>query len=208
MTKIKINSVSPEEEWKKSFENNVWYTIPSFASVKRAGRKGLVKLVVSLLKDKTNPLVLETGCGSAIHSFALAWHGIQCIPLDYSPDIVKSVEKNIKRFFSEGRPVPQNPVMGNIKDLSQFKDNTFDLVFNEGVMEHFLERQTRINIYKEFLRILKPGGFLLISIPNDKHPLYPFWVWWAKTFKTGFLSFIKGGPLSTTIYHRQIWQMS
>ena len=42
-------------------------------------------------------------------------------------------------------------------------DNSFDVVFSSGLLEHFSEPKKAV---KEMARILKPGGLLIIRIPN------------------------------------------
>ena len=44
-----------------------------------------------------------------------------------------------------------------------FDNNTFDVVFSTGLLEHFNEPE---KIVSEMSRILKPGGLLIIQIPN------------------------------------------
>jgi SAM-dependent methyltransferase len=44
-------------------------------------------------------------------------------------------------------------------------DNTFDAVFSEGVIEHF-PREMTDQMVEEHVRVAKPGGLVIISVPN------------------------------------------
>jgi len=46
-----------------------------------------------------------------------------------------------------------------------FEDNTFDLVYSSHVLEHFEKAKTQ-EVVNEWVRILKPGGILRLSVPS------------------------------------------
>lgn len=56
---------------------------------------------------------------------------------------------------------------GNILKTG-IKPSTYDIILNLDVIEH-LDIQDHENLIKEFHRILKPGGQLIMSIPNLAH---------------------------------------
>ena len=47
----------------------------------------------------------------------------------------------------------------------KFKDNTFDLVYASHILEHFNKIKV-LKVLKEWVRVLKPGGVLRISVPS------------------------------------------
>jgi predicted SAM-dependent methyltransferase len=55
----------------------------------------------------------------------------------------------------------------SIVDLSQFGDNTVDLIYASHVVEYF-DRQQIPSVLNEWRRILKPGGTLRVAVPNFK----------------------------------------
>jgi SAM-dependent methyltransferase len=64
-----------------------------------------------------------------------------------------------------------------------FMDETFDLVFHQGLLEHFHNPDDMI---KEHKRVLKKGGYLLVDVPQKyhyytvvKHILIFFGKWFA-----------------------------
>jgi len=51
-----------------------------------------------------------------------------------------------------------------------FKDNSFDVVFNKGVIEHF---DNYIEIIKEMARIVRRNGKVIIAVPNKYNFIHP-----------------------------------
>jgi len=54
---------------------------------------------------------------------------------------------------------------GDVSDLSQFSDNSIEVVRASHILEHFPPKQTE-SILKEWNRVLKQDGILYISVPN------------------------------------------
>ena len=99
--------------------------------------------------------ILEAGCGSGEGIAVLADKNRTAIGLDLS-------EEALARTSSHEYVTA---VKGDILDLP-FPDNTFDLVFNSGVIEHY-RYPGNIRQVKEMARVTKKGGEILISVPNS-----------------------------------------
>lgn len=96
--------------------------------------------------------ILEAGCGTGQTLGLLSSHH-ETVGLDISRAALNRARKNCK-----------NPVLGSIFEIP-FKDNTFDLVYNSGVIEHF-EDPTNIAAIREMARVTKPSGKVIIIVPN------------------------------------------
>lgn len=82
------------------------------------------------------------------------------------------MEKANNNFKNNGGLVHQS-ILGSVDDLSMFKDNFFDLVFNEGVLEH-----EPINVkgaVREMLRVSKK--YVIFSIPDGDNKIYKLKKW-------------------------------
>lgn len=55
--------------------------------------------------------------------------------------------------------------LGDITDLSQFKDDTFEKVYASHVLEHVHQKQV-LECIKGIRRVLKPGGQFMVSVPD------------------------------------------
>ena len=68
-------------------------------------------------------------------------------------------------FFNlDVRELPGVDIISPADKLS-IPDNMFDLVYSSHVLEHFLKAETQ-NVINEWVRVLKPGGIIRISVPS------------------------------------------
>lgn len=96
--------------------------------------------------------VLEAGCGTGQTLSSLSVRH-ETYGLDISRAALNIARNNCK-----------NPVLGNVFNLP-FDDNSFDLVYNSGVIEHFKD-PCNIDAIKELVRVTKPSGRVIIIVPN------------------------------------------
>ncbi|MCL2282786.1 MAG: class I SAM-dependent methyltransferase [Fibromonadales bacterium] len=121
--------------------------------------------------------ILEVGAGTGRDSLELAKAGAEVFVLDYSEESLKITSEL----------VPQAP--GNLHLVqgdafnSPFPSETFDIVFHQGLAEHF---KNPLLLLKENARLLKKGGLCLCDVPQTfhiytaiKHVLITFGKWFA-----------------------------
>ena len=63
-------------------------------------------------------------------------------------------------------PGPDVDHLGNANNLSRFADNSFDVIYASHVVEHLDYRDELHRTLSEWLRVLKPGGAIQISVPD------------------------------------------
>ena len=104
--------------------------------------------------------ILEVGAGTGRDSFDLAALGAEVITLDYAPSSLRIIQEQNKEHVAETIPV------GGDAFALPFEDGSFDLVFHQGLLEHFREEE---GIIAENARILKPGGYAILDVPQRWH---------------------------------------
>jgi ubiquinone/menaquinone biosynthesis C-methylase UbiE len=104
--------------------------------------------------------ILEVGAGSARDSFQLAEEKATVYVLDYSPQALRIV-KNLNDQSKVGVYL----IQGDAFEIP-IPDETLDIVFHQGLMEHFKDP---MSLLKEHFRVLKPGGLLLVDVPQRYH---------------------------------------
>lgn len=120
--------------------------------------------------------VLEVGCGGGNFGIKFAIHNLVVYFVDASIDMLNTCKYNINKilFFKKDKKIESRLFCQDMFNLG-FRDEQFDLIISEGVYEHLHEKEARIQFLNESKRVLKRGGCIFIAIPNNKHPLTPYW---------------------------------
>lgn len=107
------------------------------------------EIIEKEMKTQTRLDVLEVGCGRGSLSSYFSDNGHNCSLLDISE---KAIE--IAKSVFESNNHSGSFYHGDAENL-EFKNNTFDVVFSIGLLEHFTNPQKTM---EEQLRVLKKGG--------------------------------------------------
>ena len=107
--------------------------------------------------------VLDVGCGPGFFSVLLAKAGFAVTAFDASAEMLKKAREraNVMGAYIDA-------VLGDAQILP-FADNTFDCVCSRNLVWNLEMPQTA---YREWLRVLKPGGLLLIFDGNNYRYLF------------------------------------
>jgi len=62
-------------------------------------------------------------------------------------------------------PTVEPDIVGDMLDMSNVEDNTYDALFSSHSIEHLFPHQVQTAM-TEFLRILKPDGYAIITCPD------------------------------------------
>ena len=112
-----------------------------------------------LLAPYPEKKVLEVGSGSGYFSLQMAKAGAEVTLLDISPKAL-----SVCAHLFRSSKVPCAMVQANGLQLP-FASNSFDVVWNGGVIEHFYD-EGKIRLLSEMQRATKPGGIVFVSCPN------------------------------------------
>tara|TARA_Y100000591_G_scaffold333342_2_gene376017 strand:+ start:2543 stop:3388 length:846 start_codon:yes stop_codon:yes gene_type:complete len=120
-----------------------------------------ISKLVEILKDQHNLKILDHGCGACvtlIYLFCLGYENIWGI--DISCD-----EKTINNFLKNVCDISENRIFNYDGKTLPFKENSFDLIISQQVLEHVKYNQKKIMI-KEQSRVLKSGALAYFQIPH------------------------------------------
>jgi len=119
--------------------------------------------------------VLEVDCGPGVLAKMMVERGAQVMGTDLS---IVAVDR------TRAKGIPAEQVDVDTQPLP-FDENSFDAVVSNSMMEHrFFPERT----LDECVRVLKPGGRLIVCLPNTAHWLCRWWL------LTGRFPYVKNSP--------------
>lgn len=136
--------------------------------------------------------ILEMGCGSGYTSMALAQRGARCTLLDLSAEALHVAADS---FARAGLPAPE--LIREDALATTLQSETFDVAWNGGVIEHFFD-SGKIQLITQMIRLVKPGGKVIILVPNRLCWYFQIVQTWKKlrgTWRYGFEDDISPGRL-------------
>ncbi len=169
------------EAWECSLRHHSYGEGVDVRFLRRFRASPYIRLVLRRAALPPNSHILEPGCGSGKFGLALASLGHRVVFLDYVARVLRDVR--VREGHLRGH-LPERVwgyCRGSIESLP-FRDGVFDLVLNEGVVEHWLDETARRRVIAEMIRVTRPGGTIAIVVPNGVHPLIRVW----ETRLTGF----------------------
>jgi 2-polyprenyl-3-methyl-5-hydroxy-6-metoxy-1,4-benzoquinol methylase len=139
--------------------SNYWYDIyqdeRSFTSyVLRKQGQTVIDFVASTDGAKR---ILDVGCGAGVIALELARRGYEVSGVDIAPNMIERA-----RAEAERQEIQCDFQVG-IAEKLHYGDAEFDVLIALGLLGNILDDRS---VLREMARVLKPGGLLLMTIPN------------------------------------------
>jgi SAM-dependent methyltransferase len=163
------------EMWNKQVENGNPWTIPVSPEVVAAARGGDWSVLLTEQKpvprdwfpaDMRGVDILGLACGGGQQGPIFAAAGGRVTVFDNSPRQLAQ-----DRMVAERDGLEITIVEGDMRDLSYFSDESFDLVFHP-VSNCFCPEV--VPVWREAYRVLRPGGILLAGFNNPVVYIFDF----------------------------------
>ena len=149
------------EDWTVRSDNYNNYVEEEFATNRP---EKWLELIESQAPAERPLRILDAGCGPGFFSVLLSKAGHHVTGIDGSEGMLAYARKNVAHYG-----VSPELLQGDFGALP-FPDGTFDLVVSRNVTHIIREH---LKVYGEWLRVLKPGGVLLIFDANWHLPYQP-----------------------------------
>lgn len=174
-----MEKISTKSHWQK------YWKLPDHQPLVRHEEMLANILATTSVKGKK---VLEIGVGMGGDSIFLAQKGARVTAVDFTREALDRLRLNAKKSA-----VQIELIQADARHLPM-KDNSYDIIFHQGFLEHFTHP---LELVLEQKRVLKPGGFLIIDVPQrfttytiKKHALMMLGRWfagWEREFSVGEL---------------------
>ncbi len=111
--------------------------------------------------------LLEVGCGSGTTAILLADLGYHVTATDIDADLIVRLTSKYSDWVRNGDCL-------SVRQADMFQlpwpDKTFDLVYHQGVLEHFPDNEIRVAL-REHARVAR---WVLFDVPNHRYKGHPF----------------------------------
>lgn len=125
--------------------------------------------------------LLENGCGVGRYVTHLAPYAGQVIGLEYDFDRARQAHAHsaeIVNAAGEGLPFP---------------GESFDAILSHEVLEHVQDDRAAV---REMVRVLRPGGRILLFVPNRGYPFETHGIFWRERYHFGNIPLVNYLPRS------------
>jgi SAM-dependent methyltransferase len=123
--------------------------------------------------------VLDVGCGVGMYTSAFLRAG----------SLVFGVEVEHERAMEARERA--NGVARAIGESLPFHEAAFDIIFSHEVLEHVVDDRASV---AEMVRAVKPGGCILIFVPNRLYPFETHGVFWRGEYRFGNIPLVNWLP--------------
>ncbi len=135
--------------------------------------------------DDPDAVILDAGCGRGFYlNYYRHVSDAKLVGIELENEIIQKAQSNVGHL-------PDIALLNATIYQLPFSDNFFHAAILSEVLEHL---DDEIAALEELYRVLKPGGVLVITVPNANYPL--LWDPINKTLETLFNTKIRRGPLS------------
>ena len=141
---------------------------PSY--VWRDGQRRRLEMIIEAAEDRTTGTALVDGCGVGMYLHHMDSSFARVIGLDIEYNRLKEAL------------ALETKVVNGVGEHLPFPDNSYDLVLSHEVLEHVQDDQATIN---EIVRVLKPGGRLILFCPNRGYPFETHGHYWKGEYHFG-----------------------
>ena len=150
---------------------------PSY--VWRAGQQRRLDMIVRAAGDRIRGYILENGCGVGMYVEHLSPFGGQVIGLEY--DLERAAEAHMKSPH----------IINGAGESLPHPSGTFDLILSHEVIEHVQDDRAAVC---EMIRVLKPGGRIVLFAPNRGYPFETHGIYWRGKYQFGNKLFVNYLP--------------
>ncbi len=155
---------------------------PSY--VWRAGQERRLRMILEAAGERIQGQVLENGCGVGMYVERLAPYCEKIVGLEYEFDRARQAHKHTGYF-------PFAHIISAAGERLPFPDDSFDAILSHEVLEHVQDDRMAA---EEMVRTLRPGGCILLFVPNRGYPFETHGIYWRGRYRFGNIPLVNYLP--------------
>ena len=159
-----MKNYNDEIEWTKKFVNEKTISFPAEYVIRIF--KGEYPNLDFNKKEFRNKKICDIGCGDGRNIVLLDQCGFETYGTEITKEIVEKTKVNLKKLDID------SDIRIGTNEKIPFEENFFDYVLSWNSCYYMGKNNSFENHVKEFNRILKPGGYLILSIPKKTSFLF------------------------------------
>ncbi len=182
-----MDSLAQREHWEKTFRTEIYtsFYIPRLKFLRRLLGDHAVEYFYSYadylqwkviypkyLSQRQGQRIVEIGSAPGDHLVRLAsFFGL----IPYGIEYTQAGAKLNQQLFEQAGIPKEQVIIGDFfsPEIQNQYAQFFDIVLSRGFLEHFENPKT---VIQHHLHLLKPGGLLIVTIPNLRGFVNHFWV--------------------------------
>lgn len=150
---------------------------PSY--VWRDGQARRLQMIRAAAGERINGRIFEIGAGLGAYLSRLADDASQTIGLDVEHERTVAAHQGIDQMVC------------GVGEFLPFPESRFDLILHNEVLEHV--EDDRLSVM-EMVRVLKPGGRIIIFCPNRGYPFETHGIYWRGSYRFGNIPLVNYLP--------------
>jgi SAM-dependent methyltransferase len=156
---------------------------PSY--VWRAGQARRLNMVIEAAGRRLDGVILENGCGVGMYVDHLARKAGEIIGLEYDFQRALQAHQNIAQRLPNAR------IVCAAGEGLPFPSQKLDLILSHEVIEHVADDRQAV---EEMVRVLRPGGRIVLFAPNRGYPLETHGIYWRGRYRFGNIPLVNYLP--------------
>jgi len=150
---------------------------PSY--VWRAGQDRRLDLILKHGGKAVRGQMLENGCGVGMYVEHLTPHAQRVVGLEYDFERAAHAHLHSEHILcAAGERLP-------------FPERSFDAILSHEVLEHVQDDRLAV---QEMVRVLRPGGRILLFVPNRGYPFETHGIYWRGKYRFGNIPLVNYLP--------------
>jgi len=146
--------------WSDSVGEDVWQKNKDIFQKQRIVAHSSIISAITNKAKRIESRMLEFGCGSGNYAIFLANLGYKILATDYEESSIELTQVRAEKYLSKKKA---NNINYMVLDACKMDipDESFDLVYNIGAIEHL----DIMKVLKECYRVLRKGGWMISAVP-------------------------------------------